>query len=484
MKHFVSYKFRRIAAATLAVLLLGSAVSCTRSQQAPDYTAPSLELREDELPTPLDSALTEDLTDYEGLAADAFADVTVASAQDFEAVSVAGGLKLTAYTGEGGKVIIPEEIDGKPVVALGDALFKDNTALSALFIPDTITAIGTELLSGCRSLTALRTPQLGATRESEGYLAYLFGGTSAQVGAFKIGSSLDTVILSDAMTTLSPLAFYSCYRLVMVILPERMERIGDYAFYGCSSLRYVSMHEGLRKIGDGAFADCTSLISFTVPGSVEHIGLGAFMSCTALEQISLPFIGETKTTNTHLGYIFGAESYNWNSSFLPARLQKVTLQSGNVPSYAFYECTNLYYVTLPDDCTSIGVRAFHGASSLLAINVPDSVTHIGDMAFSDCLWLNDVALGSGLTEIGMQAFMGCINLKTIALPDGVTMLTPSLFSGCKRLERVVVSDSLTTVDDGVFHNCISLISVTTKSGAALDTARVSIGRDNGVLSEN
>jgi hypothetical protein len=478
-----SDKLRRAAAAVLALLCVCSLPACRKQGELPDYTAPSLELREDELPNPLDSARTEDTTDYEGAAAHVFEDISPAPASDFTAEATSGGVKLTEYHGEGGKVVIPDTLDGAAVVALGDGLFKDNTALTALSIPDSVTSIGTELLSGCRSLAVLRTPQLGASRENEGYLAYLFGGKSAQVGAFKIGSALDTVILSDAFSEVPSLAFYSCYRLKMIILPQSVERIGDYAFYGCSSLRYVSMHDTLRTIDDGAFAECTSLLSITLPGSVQRIGLGAFMSCTALEYISLPFIGESRTTNTHLGYIFGAETYNWNRSFLPARLHEITLQDGDVPNYAFYECINLYHVYLPESCKSIGVRAFHGATSLLAISIPASVTHMGDMAFSDCLWLNDVALGNGLIKIGMQAFMGCINLKEIALPDGVTMLPPSLFSGCKRLEHVVVSDSLRTVDDGVFHNCISLSAVTTSSGAPLDTTKVDVGRDNAILNK-
>ncbi|MBQ7320078.1 MAG: leucine-rich repeat domain-containing protein [Clostridia bacterium] len=475
--------FRRLTALLLVALLLLAALACTKEQEVPVYGAPDLTLREDELPNPLDSAPTEDTTDYEGLAAGVFEGAATAATADFTFEAVEGGLMAVAYGGTGGVVVIPDEVDGAAVVALGDGLFKDNTALTALFSPDTVTSIGTELLSGCRALTALRTPQLGAQRSDEGYLAYLFGGKSAQAGAFKIGSSLDTVILSDVMVELPSMAFYSCYRLVMVILPEGMERIGSYAFYGCSSLRYAPLRDSLREIGDGAFAECTSLLGATVPDTVERIGLGAWMSCTAMERISLPFVGETRSDNTHLGYIFGAESYTWNRSFLPARLQSVAVRSGDIPNYAFYECVNLYRVTLPQDCTSIGVRAFHGASSLLSIDIPDSVTHIGDMAFSDCAWLREVSLGDGLVEIGMQAFMGCINLVSIEIPDEVTMLTPSLFSGCKRLEAVVVGDGLTTIDDGVFHNCISLSSVTTRSGATVDASVVNIGRDNGILSK-
>ncbi len=469
----------RLLSLLLAILLLAALSACAKTPDI-EYGDPTPSLSDDELPDPQDLALPDDTTDYPALANGVFDGVAAVPAAELTYQSTDGGILLTAYTGQSEIVVLPDEIDGTPVVALGDAMFKDNTTLKALAIPDSVQSIGKELVGGCRSLQVIKTPQLGATRTSDCYLAYLFGGSSAQLGAFKIGSALDTVILTDEMTSLPSLAFYGAYRLIMVILPDTLTEVGSYAFSGCSGLKYAALPEGLTTIGDGAFSDCTSLASFTVPDSTQRVGVGAFMGCRALKMLSVPFVGETAKNeeNTHFGYIFGAEAYVFNGDFLPASLRHVTVRSGNIPNYAFYECDQLYHVTLPADCTGIGVRAFHGCTSLLSITLPDTVTHIEDMAFSDCLWLNEISLGNGITEIGMQAFMGCINLTEIALPDTLPQLAPSTFAGCKRLRSVTVGDALTTVAASAFRHCISLSEVKTADGSKPSASDFAIGQDN------
>ncbi|MBQ8719305.1 MAG: leucine-rich repeat domain-containing protein [Clostridia bacterium] len=469
---------RRMIAALLALGILCLAACTAADPGLPTIQTPTLS--DDELPTTPPTRPSSDV-DYEALAHAVFSDAKDAPAADFTWEESAEGLTLTAYHGAGGVVIIPASLDGKSVIALGDELFRDNTAIIALSIPDTVTSIGTSLLTGCKSLQVLRTPQMGKTRTDAQYLAYLFGATSAQGGAFKIGSALDTVILSDAFTKLDSQAFFGCYRLIMVILPKTLTDIGSYAFCGCSSLKYVTMPEALTVLGEGALSECTSLLSLTIPDSVKEMGLGALMGCNSLVELSVPFVGQTATENNHLGYLFGAKAYTWNASFTPASLAYLTVRHGEVGNYAFYECRSLYDIALPPKSMQIGVRAFHGCHNLLSVELPDGITHIGDMAFSDCRSLTDVTLSDQLVDIGMQTFMDCVNLKEIIIPDGVTMLPPSLFAGCKRLEKVTVSDALTTVDDAVFRHCISLKSFCTPSGAPVDADRVAIGRDNDAL---
>ena len=474
----IHIRVRRALAAFLAVSLL-SLSACSAADA--DFPTSTPTLSDSELPNTTPPVRPTDTTDYKALAYAVFTDVPAALAADFTYETTEGGIKLTAYVGQGGTVVIPDKIDGTPVVALGDELFRDNTAITALYIPDTVTEIGASLLAGCKSLQVLRTPQMAKTRKDAQYLAYLFGGTSAQNGAFKIGSALDTVILSDSFTTLDSKAFFGCYRLIMVILPENIAEIGSYAFNGCSSLKYVNLPDTLTTLGEGALSECTALRSLTIPDSVTLIGLGLLMDSTSLVELSVPFVGQTASENNYLGYLFGAKAYTWNTSFVPSSLAYLTVRHSDIANYAFYECDDLFSVTLPSDCQSIGVRAFHGCRTLLEIDLPDSITHIGDMAFSDCKSLTSITLSDNLCEIGMQTFMDCINLTNITIPQGVTMLPPSLFAGCKRLQTVTVGDALTTVDDAVFRHCISLTAFCTADGTPVDAARVDIGRDNNAL---
>ncbi|MDD7701085.1 MAG: leucine-rich repeat domain-containing protein, partial [Eubacteriales bacterium] len=105
---------------------------------------------------------------------------------------------------------------------------------------------------------------------------------------------------------------------------------------------------------------------------------------------------------------------------------------------AFFGCTGLTSITIPDSVTSIGDWAFYGCTGLTSITIPDSVTSIGDLAFYGCTGLTSITIPDSVTSIGKSAFYKCTSLKFIyytgteaqwakiskgsgAIPDGVTI---------------------------------------------------------------
>ena len=196
MLNTVKNKKIRLAAALLCIILLLSSLAGCRDTTPPE-TPPSDQSPKTYEPYVLpDPTFTEDNTDYASLALAPFEGVEVAPATDFTYELTEGGtVRLLTYVGEGGVVILPAAIDGKVVSSLGEGLFKDNQTLTALSIPVCVNEIAPDLLTGCRTIKVLRTPQLGATRDADGYLAYFFGAETAQGMGFKVSSSLDTVIL-------------------------------------------------------------------------------------------------------------------------------------------------------------------------------------------------------------------------------------------------------------------------------------------------
>ena len=130
----------------------------------------------------------------------------------------------------------------------------------------------------------------------------------------------------------------------------------------------------------------------------------------------------------------------------------------SIGSYVFQYCSSLTSITIPDGVTSIGSSAFLGCSSLTSITIPDSMTSIGSAEFSGCSSLMSVTLPNSLTSIGGSAFSGCSNLTSITIPEGVTSIGDRAFYGCSSLTSITIPDSVTSIFDSTFSNCRSLTS--------------------------
>ena len=214
------------------------------------------------------------------------------------------------------------------------------------------------------------------------------------------------------------------------IIPNTIISIGEYAFLGCTSLTSIEIPNSVKSIGNSAFYGCSSLTSITIPNSVTIIGESAFEGCTSLTSITLPFVGNG-SDQTHLGYIFGASSYSDNSSYVPSSLKEVIITTGDtLDDYAFYNCSNVTHIELPNSLINIGSHAFEKCN-LLETVMAVNVEVIGDYAFSDAINITrintetdgEIKLGKNCVSIGDYAF------KNLSMINKVEILSDNVFYG-------------------------------------------------------
>ena len=92
-----------------------------------------------------------------------------------------------------------------------------------------------------------------------------------------------------------------------------------------------------------------------------------------------------------------------------------------------------------------------------------SVTSIGDIAFYDCSSLTSVTMPDGVTSIGNGAFYNCSGLTSVTIPDGVTSIGSSAFYNCSSLTSVTIGNSVSSIGNYVFEYCSGLTEITCKA---------------------
>ena len=182
--------------------------------------------------------------------------------------------------------------------------------------------------------------------------------------------------------------------------------------------------------------------------NLTSINGNAFYSCSGLTSIILPN-AVTSIDDYAFASCTGLISLNIPSS--------VTL----IGDYAFRYCSGLTSLTLPNSITSIGYSAFYGCTGLTSLSLPNSLTTIGGSAFYNCSGLTgSLTLPDSITTISSYSFYGCSRLASLTLPNSVTWIGTYAFSGCSGLTSLTLPNSVTSISDYAFSSCSGLTSLT------------------------
>ena len=207
---------------------------------------------------------------------------------------------ITGYTGNEASVVIPNEIEGKPVTAIGERAFYQNKTLTSVAIPDSVTGIGKSAFykSGLENINipaGVTTIGMYAFANCESLSSATFADGSAlsSIGSDVFTSSgLENIEIPAEVTSIGEFAFNNCESLSSVTFAEgsRLSSIGDFAFSLTYSLTSIEIPDGVTVIGDYAFLE-SGLENINIPAGVTTIEMSTFWECYKLESIT--FEGRT-----------------------------------------------------------------------------------------------------------------------------------------------------------------------------------------------
>ena len=96
--------------------------------------------------------------------------------------------------------------------------------------------------------------------------------------------NVSSLFIDYGVTTIDSQAFRLCTSLESVIIPDSVTSIGNSAFRNCEQLTQITI-PNRATIGNATFQSCTGLTNVTIPNSVTTIGDYAFDGCTGLTDI-------------------------------------------------------------------------------------------------------------------------------------------------------------------------------------------------------
>ncbi len=192
----------------------------------------------------------------------------------------------------------------------------------------------------------------------------------------------------------------------------------------------------------------------TIPMESEALPEDEPVAYSSFDVVTYAVTGGNLYFDKSTGTITDCDS-NVTETVIPSAIEGVSVTS--IGDSAFYYCSGLTSVTIPDSVTAIGKSAFYG-SGLSGLTIPNSVTAIGESAFAFCN-LTSIAISSGVTSIGNSVFYDCSKLTSVTIPSSVISIGYQAFYGCSGLTSVMIPNSVTSIGEYAFR-ASGLTSVT------------------------
>ena len=214
-----------------------------------------------------------------------------------------------------------------------------------------------------------------------------------------------------------------------------------------SDLRFSSSTKSISQCSTSINGD------LLIPNTVTAIAMNTFANCTGLTSVRF----EEGSVLTQISDEAFYKCSNLKSIILPDSLTNL---GETVFSYS-----GLEYIVIPEGITTIKREMFEYCSSLTDVQLPSTITTIEKYGFSFCNSLENINLPEGLTSIDAFAFRYCESLTTLYFPSTISFIGGNIlgteagaFESCKNLTTVIFAKDcqLATIGESAFKSCSNL----------------------------
>jgi len=272
---------------------------------------------------------------------------------------------ITNYKGTVKNLIIPDKLYGLKVTIIGGSAFQ-NKGLISVVIPDTVVTIENGLPD---DISVSLPTATGSFYNNKELIKVTLGKGIKTIGdlAFSQNTQLTEIIIPDSVTKIGDYSFersglikiifgkslqtigkraFEYNKITELNLPPSLKEIGEEAF-SYNKIQKLTTGSGLQTIKEQAFKNNQiTEINFNLPSSLKKIAEGAFAS-NKIQVLNLPngitYIGsESHLANGRIEYINGAfENNPLTTVVIPASL------SNNIGYQAFGSGNTITRITIP-----------------------------------------------------------------------------------------------------------------------------------------
>ena len=304
-------------------------------------------------------------------------------------------ITISGYSGTGTTLWIPMYIGNAPVATIAASAFVDQTTITSVVVPDSVTSIEEGTFKGCNSIENITLPFVGKSADATYYDAvfgYIFGYKTSSYQSGTGGSYGKTFINTKYSSVSGAIWQYSCRDIYVSGWDGYYAR--SYFYYIPTTIKNVTITKQ-TTIPAVAFNSCDFIESISLPATATQIGAYAFQNCSILKKL-----------NSNTDGVFN----------IPDGVTEIN-------EYTFYNCVLVENFTC-GNITSIGNYAFTDCTALKKLNgdtentilLPDTLLTIGDYAFQNVSLVASVIVPNNVISIGLGAFKGCNAITDITLP--------------------------------------------------------------------